>query len=181
MSSADVDLENPFAQSPAAALTPAPAPMPMPARELRTVGGLMISAMSGLAAHTGFEGQVPECLGTLHTDFTVPYFAATQILAALHHRSRTGDGSYLELSQYESAVRLLDLELARPVQPSSALERATLEQDDPEKDQDGARRSLYQVLSFPDVDFSKLIALDPANPERAEDADIVITFRPRHM
>ncbi|WPZ32621.1 hypothetical protein T8K17_15380 [Thalassobaculum sp. OXR-137] len=28
-------------------LTPPPAPMPMPAREVRTVGGLMITAMSG--------------------------------------------------------------------------------------------------------------------------------------
>ena len=33
-------------------------------------------AMSGIAAHTGFEGRVPQCLGTMHTDFTVPYFAA---------------------------------------------------------------------------------------------------------
>ena len=74
--------------------------------------GSGLVAMCGLAAHTGFEGRVPECLGTLHTDFTVPYFAATQIMAALHHRDRTGEGLYLELSQYESAVRLLDLELA---------------------------------------------------------------------
>jgi benzylsuccinate CoA-transferase BbsF subunit len=69
-------------------------------------------AMSGIAAHTGFDGRVPQCLGTLHTDFTVPYFAATQILAALHHRDRTGEGVYLELSQYESSVRLMDVELA---------------------------------------------------------------------
>lgn len=74
--------------------------------------GSGLVAMGGLAAHTGFDGRVPECLGTLHTDFTVPYFAAAQILAALHHRDRTGQGSYLELSQYESAVRLLDIELA---------------------------------------------------------------------
>jgi crotonobetainyl-CoA:carnitine CoA-transferase CaiB-like acyl-CoA transferase len=74
--------------------------------------GSGLVAMCGLAAHTGFEGRVPECLGTLHTDFTVPYFAATQILAALHHRDRTGKGALLELSQYESAVRLLDTELA---------------------------------------------------------------------
>jgi len=74
--------------------------------------GSGLVAMCGLAAHTGFDGTVPECLGTLHTDFTVPYFAALQILAALHHRDRTGEGSYLELSQYESAVRLLDVELA---------------------------------------------------------------------
>ena len=69
-------------------------------------------AMSGIAAHTGFDGRVPQCLGTMHTDFTVPYFAAMQILAALHHRDRTGEGCYLEMSQYESSVRLLDVELA---------------------------------------------------------------------
>jgi hypothetical protein len=52
MSSADVDLANPFNESAddSPALTPVPAPMAMPAREMRTVGGLMISAMSGLAA-----------------------------------------------------------------------------------------------------------------------------------
>ncbi|SDG34161.1 MULTISPECIES: hypothetical protein [Thalassobaculum] len=52
MSSADIDLENLFNEGTddASALTPAPAPMPMPSRELRTVGGLMISAMSGLSA-----------------------------------------------------------------------------------------------------------------------------------
>ncbi len=70
-------------------------------------------AMSGVAAHTGFEGRVPQCLGTMHTDFTVPYFAAMHILAALHHRDRTGEGTYLELSQYEASVRLMDVELAR--------------------------------------------------------------------
>ncbi len=74
--------------------------------------GSGLVAMCGLAAHTGFEGRVPNCLGTLHTDFTVPYFAASQILAALHHRDCTGEGAYLEMSQYESAVRLLDVEVA---------------------------------------------------------------------
>ena len=69
-------------------------------------------ALSGVAAHTGFDGRMPQCLGTMHTDFTVPYFAAMQILAALHHRDRTGEGSYLEMSQYESSVRLMDVELA---------------------------------------------------------------------
>ncbi len=69
-------------------------------------------AMSGVAAHTGFDGRVPQCLGTMHTDFTVPYFGAMQIMAALHHRDRTGEGCYLEMSQYESSVRLMDVELA---------------------------------------------------------------------
>ena len=69
-------------------------------------------AMSGIAAHTGFDGRIPQCLGTMHTDFTVPYFAALQILAALHHRDRTGQGCYLEMSQFESSARLMDVELA---------------------------------------------------------------------
>ncbi|MDF1793714.1 MAG: hypothetical protein P1U88_17510 [Thalassobaculaceae bacterium] len=30
-------------------LTPPPAPLPMPARQMRTVGSLLISAMSGVA------------------------------------------------------------------------------------------------------------------------------------
>jgi benzylsuccinate CoA-transferase BbsF subunit len=34
------------------------------------------------------------------------------VLAALHHRDRTGEGAYLEMSQYESSVRLMDVELA---------------------------------------------------------------------
>lgn len=74
--------------------------------------GSGLVAMGGLAAHTGFDGRTPECLGTLHTDFTVPYFAASFILAALHQRDHTGQGAYLELSQYETAIRLLDDELA---------------------------------------------------------------------
>ena len=69
-------------------------------------------AMSGIAAHTGFDGRIPQCLGTMHTDFTVPYFAAMQVLAALHHRDRTGQGCYLEMSQLESSARLMDVELA---------------------------------------------------------------------
>jgi crotonobetainyl-CoA:carnitine CoA-transferase CaiB-like acyl-CoA transferase len=73
--------------------------------------GSGIVAMCGIGALTGFEGREPMGLGTLHTDFTVPYFAATAIMAALHQRERTGEGQYLELSQYEASVHLLDTEL----------------------------------------------------------------------
>ena len=82
-----------------------------PNRAWRSYGSGIV-AMSGLAAHTGAPDRLPECLGTLHTDFTVPYYAALQIMAALHHRSRTGEGVHIELSQYETAVRLMDAELA---------------------------------------------------------------------
>ncbi|MEZ5263370.1 MAG: CoA transferase [Acidimicrobiales bacterium] len=82
-----------------------------PNKDWRSYGSGIV-AMCGLAARTGPPDRDPICLGTLHTDFTVPYFAASQILAALLHRDRTGEGGFYELAQYESAVRLLDVELA---------------------------------------------------------------------
>jgi benzylsuccinate CoA-transferase BbsF subunit len=75
----------------------------------RAVGNGVV-AMSGLNAHTGFPSRPPIGLGTLHSDFTSPYFAAFQIAAAVHQRKRTGEGQFIELAQYEATVHLLDTE-----------------------------------------------------------------------
>ncbi|MDH4144607.1 MAG: CoA transferase [Acidimicrobiia bacterium] len=83
-----------------------------PRKDWRSYGSGIV-AMCGLSALTGFPGRPPICLGTLHTDFTVPYFAAAQIMNALLERERTGRGAFLEVAQYETAVRLLDTELAQ--------------------------------------------------------------------
>ncbi|MGE0597953.1 MAG: CaiB/BaiF CoA transferase family protein [Dehalococcoidia bacterium] len=76
----------------------------------RAVGNGVI-AMAGLNAHTGFAHREPFGLGTLHSDFTSPYLGALQIMAALHHRDRTGEGQFIELAQYEATIHLLDTEL----------------------------------------------------------------------
>jgi benzylsuccinate CoA-transferase BbsF subunit len=76
----------------------------------RSVGNGII-AMGGLNALTGFPNRAPVGLGTLHSDFTTPYFAALQIMAAVYDRERTGKGQFIELAQYESAVHLLDTEI----------------------------------------------------------------------
>lgn len=76
----------------------------------RAVGNGVI-AMAGLGAHTGFPGRAPVGLGTLHSDFTTPYFGALQIAAAIHQRRQTGEGQFIELAQYEASVHLLDTEL----------------------------------------------------------------------
>jgi crotonobetainyl-CoA:carnitine CoA-transferase CaiB-like acyl-CoA transferase len=70
-----------------------------------------IVAACGIGALTGFPGRDPIGIGTLHTDFTVPYFAALHVMAALHQREVTGQGQYIELSQLESSIHLLDTEL----------------------------------------------------------------------
>ncbi|MCY3734619.1 MAG: CoA transferase, partial [Chloroflexi bacterium] len=81
-----------------------------PRAEWRSYGNGIV-AMCGLAQRSGFPGKAPIGLGTLHTDFTVPYYLATSVMAALDHREQTGEGRYLEIAQYETAVQLLDTEL----------------------------------------------------------------------
>ena len=81
-----------------------------PRTEWRSYGSGIVG-MSGLAWRSGFGNRPPHGLGTLHTDFTVPYYLASSVMAALDHRNRTGDGRYLELAQYETATQLLDTDL----------------------------------------------------------------------
>ena len=81
-----------------------------PRAEWRSYGNGIV-AMCGLAHRSGFPGKAPIGLGTLHTDFTVPYYLATSVMAALDHREHSGEGRYLEIAQYETAVQLLDTEL----------------------------------------------------------------------
>jgi benzylsuccinate CoA-transferase BbsF subunit len=85
--------------------------------------GSGIVAMCGLADLSGFPGRDPICFGALHTDFTVPYFAASQIMAALLHRQVSGEGQYLEMAQYESSVHLLDTELIEHLNDASIVAR----------------------------------------------------------
>ena len=78
--------------------------------EWRSYGNGIV-AMCGLAQRSGFAERPPICFGSLHTDFTVPYYLAMSVIAALDARNRTGEGRYLELAQYETATQLLDTEL----------------------------------------------------------------------
>ncbi len=70
-----------------------------------------IVAMCGLGHLTGSPDREPVGLGTLHSDFTVPYLAALQSMAALYERDQKGRGQFIEVAQYEAATHLLDTEL----------------------------------------------------------------------
>ncbi len=71
-----------------------------------------VTGLSGVVGQTGQPDRAPIGLGSLHTDFTLAPIAASQIIAALIHRERTGEGQEIEIAQYEAAVHLLDTELA---------------------------------------------------------------------
>ncbi len=94
-----------------------------PRAEWRSYGNGIVS-MCGLAQLSGFPQRPPICFGALHTDFTVPYYLAMSVIAALDARNRSGAGRYLELAQYETAAQLLDTELIEALDGAAPRPRA---------------------------------------------------------
>jgi benzylsuccinate CoA-transferase BbsF subunit len=74
------------------------------------------AALSGFNALTGWPDREPVGpFGTI-TDSLAPRYVAAALAAGLHHRQRTGNGAYLDVSQVESGLHslspwLLDYEL----------------------------------------------------------------------
>jgi crotonobetainyl-CoA:carnitine CoA-transferase CaiB-like acyl-CoA transferase len=65
---------------------------------------LIIQAVSGLASLTGPDADTPTKTGLPVTDVITGLHAATGVLAALHHRHRTGEGQRLELNLLSSTL-----------------------------------------------------------------------------
>src|SRR5262245_42951187 len=71
-------------------------------------GGLDLIAqgVSGLMSITGEPGGPPVKVGVPLTDLGAALFALSGILAALHYRSRTGRGQYVDTSLVEAGIAL---------------------------------------------------------------------------
>ena len=66
---------------------------------------LITQAMSGIMSFTGEIGsKAPVAAGVPVSDLNAGLFGALSILAALNHRSKTGEGQYVETSLLESAL-----------------------------------------------------------------------------
>ena len=63
--------------------------------------------MSGLSSLTGFPGFPPMHVGFSYGDPNGGLHGAFAILAALMHRARTGEGQYIDLSQWDTSVAIL--------------------------------------------------------------------------
>ena len=68
---------------------------------------LVAQAMSGLMAATGEEGGGPLKVGESFGDLMAGLFASWSILAALHHRDRTGEGATLDVTIFDALFALL--------------------------------------------------------------------------
>ena len=66
--------------------------------------GPTAQALSGLTAMSGFAGGEPAGWGFSYLDHLAGFTAATAIAAALRHRSETGRGQWIDLSQVETGM-----------------------------------------------------------------------------
>lgn len=68
--------------------------------------GPVVQAVSGLTHTSALAGQPPAGWGYSFMDHGGAYFGAIAMLAALHHRHRTGEGQWLDLAATEAAATL---------------------------------------------------------------------------
>ena len=69
--------------------------------------GAILTSLAGFTHLTGWEdGEPCQPFGAL-TDFITPLLGAIALVGALEHRRRTGEGQYLDLSQYEASLLTL--------------------------------------------------------------------------
>ena len=62
------------------------------------------SAASGMFYGTGYPGGEPMEIGISYPDPNAGIFGAFAIMAALTHRALTGEGQYIDQSQWETAL-----------------------------------------------------------------------------
>ena len=69
--------------------------------------GPTVQALSGLTHLTSLSEHAPSGLGFSYADLIAGLYAAAAILAALEYRDRTGEGRYIDISEYETTCSLL--------------------------------------------------------------------------
>jgi crotonobetainyl-CoA:carnitine CoA-transferase CaiB-like acyl-CoA transferase len=65
------------------------------------------ASLSGLTALVGHEGETPKGMNIRYGDSTAGAAAALAAIAALHHRERTGEGQFVDLSAVETMTSLV--------------------------------------------------------------------------
>jgi benzylsuccinate CoA-transferase BbsF subunit len=69
--------------------------------------GTHLTAMSGFINMTGWPDREPALLWGPYIDYIAVAYGVVAVLAALDRRRRTGRGSYIDLSQYETGLQFL--------------------------------------------------------------------------
>jgi benzylsuccinate CoA-transferase BbsF subunit len=69
--------------------------------------GTMGAAMSGASGLLGWPDRPPSGTYGPWTDGVAPRFIVTSVLAALHRKSRTGEGCYIDVAQAEAGIQFM--------------------------------------------------------------------------
>ena len=69
--------------------------------------GMGLEPASGISQLTGYAGEGPMRSGISLTDPLSGLAATVAVLVALHHRRKTGEGQYIDLSEHEAAIPLV--------------------------------------------------------------------------
>lgn len=70
----------------------------------RVAFGAVLEAYCGMDSLIGYPGDPPKQCGTVISDHISAVTANFTVLAALHHRNRTGEGQHLDISEVETLV-----------------------------------------------------------------------------
>ncbi|MET0699028.1 MAG: CoA transferase [Mycobacterium sp.] len=98
------------------------------------------SALSGFTDIAGWPNRPPFGPYGPYTDFIGPRFSLAALLAALHHRRRTGKGCYIDISQVEAGVFFQSPEMAHNADTGAVVHR------DGNADRDAAPHGVYAAL-----------------------------------
>ncbi len=77
-----------------------------PLEKIRTYG-LSLTSITGLDSITGYAGGPPVPVENAFADPFNGVMGAFALLAALHHRDRTGDGQHVDYSQQEAVMQMV--------------------------------------------------------------------------
>jgi crotonobetainyl-CoA:carnitine CoA-transferase CaiB-like acyl-CoA transferase len=70
--------------------------------------GYIVSAFQGINDLTGWPDRTPDTPSSAFMDHYMPWMVVTTLLAALEHRDKTGRGQYLDFSDFEGCLDVLD-------------------------------------------------------------------------
>lgn len=74
---------------------------------------MIVQAMGGIMSVTGWPGGPPTRVGTSIGDIAAGLFTVAGILAALHDRTRTGEGRFVDVAMLDGQIAILENAVAR--------------------------------------------------------------------
>jgi crotonobetainyl-CoA:carnitine CoA-transferase CaiB-like acyl-CoA transferase len=81
-----------------------------PYRDFKTWGPI-VQAVSGLTYTAGLPDTEPSGWGFSYMDHGSAFYMTTAILAALHHRDKTGEGQHVDLATVSAGIAMLPTEI----------------------------------------------------------------------